>query len=328
MAVLYLTEQGAVLRKKSKTLVVDKGTEVLLEVPEFKVERVLIFGNIQITTQAIAFLFEHGIEASFFTINGKLKGKLTPLESKNVYLRLYQYKRYQQDDFKLNLAQRIVEGKIKNQIVLLQRYQRNHPENDFSLSIDKLHESIKTLYVKKKVSTVLGVEGAATAIYFQEFGRMFRKELKFDGRSRRPPKDPVNALLSFGYTLISNEILSLLSGMGFDPYIGYLHAIDYGRPSLALDLVEEFRHTIVDRLVLSLINKEVLSEDDFEEKDGGVYLKENSRKTFFLQYERSLQSQFSHEESQVTFRHLFKNQAQKLSNVILRNEQYIPFLLK
>jgi CRISPR-associated protein Cas1 len=328
MAVLYLTEQGAVLRKKSKTLVVDKSTEVLLEVPEFKVERVLIFGNIQITTQAVAFLLESGIETSFFTINGKLKGKLTPLESKNVYLRLYQYKRYQQEDFKLQLAQRIIEGKIKNQIVLLQRYQRNHPETDFTLSIDRLQEAIKTLLVKKKVSTVLGVEGAATAAYFEAFGRMFRKELKFDGRSRRPPKDPVNALLSFGYTLISNEILSLLSGMGFDPYIGYLHAIDYGRPSLALDLVEEFRHTIVDRLVVSLFNKEVFDVEDFEEKEGGVYLKENARKTFFLHYERSLQSQFLYEGTNVSFRHLFKNQAQKLSSTILKNEHYIPYLLK
>lgn len=328
MSVLYLTEQGAVLRKKSKTLVVDKAGKVLLEVPEFKVERVLIFGNIQITTQAVAFLLENGIETSFFTMNGKLKGKLTPLESKNVYLRLYQYKRYQQEEFKLNLAQGIIEGKIKNQIVLLQRYQRNHPEADFTQCVDRLQEAIKTLLVKKKVSTVLGVEGAATAVYFEAFGRMFRKELKFDGRSRRPPKDPVNALLSFGYTLISNEILSLLSGMGFDPYIGYLHAIDYGRPSLALDLVEEFRHTIVDRLVLSTFNKEIFDVDDFEEKDGGIYLNDNSRKTFFLHYERSLQQQFQYEGAEVTFRRLFKNQAQKLSQVILKNEQYTPFLLK
>ena len=328
MAVLYLTEQGAVLRKKSKTLVVDKAGEVLLEVPEFKVERVLIFGNIQITTQAVAFLLESGIETSLFTMNGKLKGKLTPLESKNVYLRLYQYKRYQQEDFKLNLAQRIIEGKLKNQIVLLQRYQRNHPEADFSQQIDRLQKAIKTLFVKKKVSTVLGVEGAATAAYFEAFGRMFRRELKFEGRSRRPPKDPVNALLSFGYTLISNEILSLLSGMGFDPYIGYLHAIDYGRPSLALDLVEEFRHTIVDRLVPSSFNKEVFDVEDFEEKEGGFYLKENSRKAFFLHYERSLQQQFQYESSEVNFRQMFKNQAQKLSQVILKNEQYTPFLLK
>jgi CRISPR-associated protein Cas1 len=328
MAVLYLTEQGAVLRKKSKTLVVDKAGEVLLEVPEFKVERVLIFGNIQITTQAVAFLLESGIETSFFTMNGKLKGKLTPLETKNVYLRLYQYKRYQNEDFKLRHAQRIIEGKIKNQIVLLQRYQRNHPEVDFTLSIDRLQEAINTLQIKKKVSTVLGVEGAATAVYFETFGKMFRKELKFDGRSRRPPKDPVNALLSFGYTLITNEILSLLSGMGFDPYIGYLHAIDYGRPSLALDLVEEFRHPIVDRLVLSSFNKEVFDAEDFEEKEDGVFLKENSRKTFFLHYERSLQQHFQYEDSEVNFRQLFKKQAQKLAQVILKNEQYSPFLLK
>jgi len=328
MSVLYLTEQGATLRKKSKMLVIDKAGAVLLEVPEFKVKKVLIFGNVQITTQAIAFLFQQGIETSFFTLHGKLKGKLTPLESKNVYLRLYQYKRYLDEEFKLRLGKGIIEGKIKNQIVLLQRHERNHPENDFSDSIARLHEAIKTLSDKIKISTIMGVEGTSSAIYFEAFGRMFRKAVNFERRSRRPPKNPANALLSFGYTLIYNEILSILSGMGFDPYIGYLHAIDYGRPSLALDMVEEFRHTIVDRLILSLFNRNVLTADDFEEKDGGVYLKETSRKTFFIHYEKHLQKTFSYEFTETTFRHLFKSQAQKLSHTIQKNEPYTPFLLK
>ena len=128
MAILYLTEQGATLRKESKRFIVEKEEQILLEVPEFKIDRVLVFGNVQITTQAIAFLLANGIETGFFTITGRLKGKLSPLESKNVYLRLFQYKRYLDEEFKLKLAKTIVDGKIKNQIVLLQRYQRNHPE--------------------------------------------------------------------------------------------------------------------------------------------------------------------------------------------------------
>jgi len=325
---LYLLEQGATLRKESKRFIVEKEEQILLEVPEFKIDRVLVFGNVQITTQAIAFLLANGIETGFFTITGRLKGKLSPLESKNVYLRLFQYKRYLDEEFKLKLAKTIVDGKIKNQIVLLQRYQRNHPETDFSADIKKLEECLHALPTKTRVSTVVGVEGFSSAVYFASFGKMFRKELGFETRNRRPPKNPVNALLGLGYTLVNNEILSMLSGMGFDPYIGYLHGIDYGRPSLALDLLEEFRNPIVDRFTLSLLNKEVLILDDFEEKEDGVYLKDNSRKTYFLHYEKYLQKPFIWEEKETTFRNLFQTQIQKIANTILKNEKYVPFLLK
>ena len=138
----------------------------------------------------------------------------------------------------------------------------------------------------------------------------------------------MNALLSFGYTLISNEIFRCFQAWVLILTSGTCNAIDYGRPSLALYLVEEFRHTIVDRLVLSTFNREIFDVDDFEEKYGGIYLNYNSRKTFFLHYERSLQQQFQYEGAEVTFRRLFKNQAQKLSQVILKNEQYTPFLLR
>jgi len=328
MAVLYVTEQGSVLRKESKRLVIEKEGKVLLEVPEFKVDRVLIFGNIQVTTQAISFLLERGIETSFFTISGRLKGKLSPLESKNVFLRVFQYKRYLDEEFKLNLSKIVIEGKIKNEVVFLQRYQRNHQEIDFSLPLKKLGECLNALSKKTKVSTVIGVEGFASSIYFEALGKMFRKELSFETRSRRPPGDPVNALLSLGYTLITNEILSLISGIGFDPYIGYLHGINYGRPSLALDLVEEFRHPIIDRLTLSLINKEVLNSEDFEEKDGGFYLEDKPRKDYFLYYEKYLQRKFSYEGEELNFRRLFQIQTQKMAKTIQEKVPYHYFLMK
>lgn len=328
MAVLYLVEQGAVLRKASRRLVVEKEDRTLLEVPEFKVERVMVFGNVQLTTQAVGFLLERGIETAFFTLGGQLKGKLSPLESKNIPLRLFQYKRHLDESFRTALAGRLVAGKIRNQVVMLQRFRRNHPEVDFSVPLLRLAQCLNALPRKNRVSTLLGVEGVATAVYFEAFGQMFRRELRFQGRTRRPPTDPANALLSLGYTLVGGEILSHLSGTGFDPYIGYLHGIEYGRASLALDMLEEFRHPVVDRLALSLLNREILGAVDFEARDGGVYLAGQARKTFFSHYEKTMTGTFVHGGVSTSFRKLFRVQARRMAAAIQREERYVPFLLK
>lgn len=330
MSTIYVVEQGAVLKKESKRLVIEKDGNILLEIPDFKIERILLFGNIQITTQAMKFLLESGIETSFFTIHGKLLGRLSPIESKNVILRMCQYERYKDEEFKLLLAKTIVEGKIKNAIVVIQKFARNHPEMDFNNSLKSLGCCLDELPRKTQVSSTVGVEGRASAIYFEAFGKMFRKELRFTTRSRQPPLDPVNSLLSLGYTLITNEMFSVTSAIGFDPYIGYLHEINYGRPSLALDIIEEFRHTIVDRLTLELVNKEILSLEDFEEKEGGIYLKDEPRKKYFLHYEKRMQENFQDVEfgEKVTYRRFFQLQAQRFSKTIQEKVAYKPFAIK
>jgi len=328
MSTLYLLEQGSKLCKESKRLIVEKDDKVLLEVPDFKIDRVFVFGNVQITTQVMAHLLEVGIDTSFFSFYGKLRGTLQPIKSKNIYLRMAQYERYYDNEFKLNFAKTIVEGKIKNQISFLDRYQRNHPEVNFSEYRGKLTESISSLKNKTQVSTVLGVEGYSSALYFEAFSKMTRGDLKFEGRKRRPPKDPINSLLSLGYTLITNEILSLTSGFGFDPYIGYLHRIDYGRPSLALDLVEQFRLPIVDRFTMSLVNKEIIDEEDFEKKDEGLYLKEKSRKEYFTQYEKYIMRSFKVNDVEVNYRKLFQIQTQKMMKTIQEKTPYQCYLLE
>lgn len=330
MGIIYLVEQGSVLKKESRRLVVEKEGKRLLEIPEFKIERVLIFGNIQITTQAVKFLLESGIETAFLTIYGKLIGKLTPIESKNVELRMTQYQRYQDEEFRLCMAKCIVEGKIKNSKVLLQKYQRNHPEIDFDQALRELDALIFELQRKEKVSSVFGIEGRASAVYFSSLGKMFRRELQFETRTKYPPLDPVNVLLSLGYTLITNEMLSIVSSIGFDPYIGYLHGIEYGRPSLALDLIEEFRFPIVDRLTLELINKQILSREDFEEKEGRIYLKESSRKEYFLQYEKRMQESFQNpdDKRESNYRKMFFHQAQKFAKSLRENVPYRSFSIR
>lgn len=330
VAILYLTEQGSTLRKESKRLIVEKEGKILAEIPEFKIEKVLIFGNIQLTTQAIKFLLESGIETSFLNIHGKLIGRLSPIESKNIELRMTQYKRFHDEDFRLQVAKSIVEGKIRNMKVVLQKYQRNHPEISFESFIEELDILLQELPRKERVSSVFGLEGRASATYYSCFGKMFRKELQFEFRTKHPPLDPVNALLSLGYTLITNEMLSAVVSIGFDPYIGFLHGIEYGRPSLPLDLIEEFRAPIVDRLVLEIVNKGILGAEDFERTEEGVYLKESPRKTFFTQYEKRMLETLQNPDdgTETNWRKLFTHQAQKFAKTLKEGLPYTPYQIR
>jgi CRISPR-associated protein Cas1 len=261
MATLYLTEQGSKLRKTSKRLVVEKYGDTLLEVPAHSIDRVLIFGAVQISTQAISFLLDAGIDVSFLSVHGRLKGKLTPLESKNVFLRLAQYDRYRDEEFRPMLARSILEAKLKNQRTIILRYKRNHSEADFSAELDTISHSISSLAQTKDISSLMGLEGAGSVAYFRCFSEMLADEFTFDKRTKHPPLDPTNALLSLGYVLITNEIGALAESAGFDPFIGFLHSLRYGRQSLPLDLVEEFRHPVVDGLVQTLVNIGSIKEE-------------------------------------------------------------------
>lgn len=331
MSTLYLTEQGAVLKKTSQRLLVEKDGSTLLEIPAFQVDRILIFGNVQVSTQAINFLLERGIDVSFLSTHGKLRGRLTSTESKNVFLRLAQYDRFKDEDFKLSFAKNIIRGKMKNQKTLLYRYQRNHPEVDFSDSIETIDQCLSQVGYKKQMESVLGLEGSATGAYFKSFSRMLRKGLGFEKREHRPSPDPVNALLSFGYVLITNEIDGILESLGFDPFIGFLHGIRYGRRSLALDLVEEFRHPVIDMFTVTLINLGVFKENDFfRTSDGGVRMERDALKRYFEHYEKRLERPFSEQttDQKVSLRKVFRHQAERLEKLILEGEEYQPFLVQ
>ncbi len=331
MATIYLTEQGSKLSKTSKRLVIEKEGQTLLEIPEFKVERVLIFGNVQITTQAMAFLLDNGIEVSFLSLYGKYRGRLSPVESKNAQLRIRQYQKHLDNEFKVSLAKAIVHAKLHTGRELLMRYARNHPEIDFSQDKIQMEACISQIEHKQSVNSVMGVEGAAASVYFEAFGKMLRKELRFEKRQRRPPKDPVNALLSLGYTLIGNEMHSVVCAVGFDPYIGFFHGIDYGRPSLALDLIEPFRHAIIDRFTLYLVNNHILSEKDFEDTgEEGVLLNDDARKRYFAEYEKYMtkEGESNLSDAKKGFRDLFKIQAHNLHDAIMGTHEFSSYLLK
>ena len=330
MGTIYLTEPGAVVRVSSRHIVVTKGKERLLQMPMIKVERILIFGNIQITAQAVNVLMDEGIEISYLSSNGRFRGKIQPAESKNVFLRIAQYERSLDEEFSASIARTIVEAKIHNGRALIKRYQRNYPEINFEDDLQSIENALIKLKTQKQVPGIMGIEGTATATYFKAFGKMFRGKLRFEKRTRRPPKDPVNAVLSFGYTLLTNEFFSLVTAHGLDPYIGFLHGLSYGRPSLPLDLVEEFRHPFIDRFTLSLFNNQVLTEDDFRVVENqGIYLKKPALKRYFEHYERRVRERFRlHEQAEESnFRQLFQRQVANITKKIMKYKdvEYKPF---
>ena len=178
----------------------------------------------------------------------------------------------------------------------------------------------------------MGIEGSAARDYFAAFGKMILGGFEFKGRVKRPPTDPVNAMLSLSYTMIFNEISSLLDGLGFDPYLGYFHSVDYGRPSLAADLIEEFRAPAADRLTLYLVNQKIFKHEDFHEnpKGGGIYFRRDALKRYFVEYEQMLNREFLHPVTQerTTMRKCFRLQAEKMAAVIQKGGSYIPFSLE
>jgi CRISPR-associated protein Cas1 len=331
MANLYLTEQGSIIRKTGDRLIVQKNKEILLDVQCNKIDSVLVFGNVQFTTQALHELFQHGIEMALLTRTGRLIGQLTSPTTKNIELRLEQFRKYQDEHFKFELSKIIVEGKIKNCLSLMAGFSYNHPEIDLKEEQGAMEATIRSLGNVSSIASLRGVEGTAARIYFSSFGKMILGEFTFEGRRKHPSTDPVNALLSLGYTLVFNEILSLLDGLGFDPYLGYYHDAEYGRASLASDILEEFR-ALVDRFALYLVNNRMVKQDDFfkNPQDGTVYLKREALKRYFTEYEKFLNHEFKHPETgeTATLRKCFKIQAEKLAGFIRGTKVYAPFRLE
>jgi len=269
MAVIYIREQGSVVRKRGSRLMVEKDGEALLEIPLRQTETVAVFGNIQVTTQALSELLERGIPLALYTRNGRLKGHLTPELSKNVMLRVSQYRVALDPAASLRIARSLVRAKLIDSAEMLDDYRAHYPSEELASACQSLRAAVSHASEAASNAELLGYEGSAAATYFAVFPGLIRADLPFPGRRKHPATDPVNALLSLGYTLAMNEIRALVEGCGLEPHLGFLHQLDYGRPSLALDLLEPFRASLVDRLTLRLINERILTASDFATRLSG-----------------------------------------------------------
>lgn len=324
MSVLYVKEQGACIRKKSECLVVSKGTDTLLQMPVANLNNIAVIGSVQITTQALYMLMTKGVDINYFTRSGKYLGCTAAEVSRNVFLRLAQYEVYHDLERRLDFARKIVDNKILNQISIIRGYSFQNTDYKRKADLEKMEEYRGKLFNKKTSNEVLGIEGICSNIYFGAFGRMFLCEFEFHGRNRRPPKDPINAIISLGYTFLTKEVSNALEAESFEMYLGFLHGIRYGRKSLALDMVEEFRQPVVDRLTIRLFNKRMITKYDFSMEDDQILLNEEGFKKFCKEFERWMTDK-SFSGNEMSFRSRIRAQVTRLKNSVQTGSEYSPW---
>ena len=259
--VVYVKTQGARIIKEGKHLLVKKGDATYHTLFTYKLKQLLLFGNIQVTHSALCQIMRNNIDTVFLTRYGRYLGRLAPLESKNVFLHKQQYHLLNDPVFGIRLARCIVAGKLANMATLLMRIKRSRNKPVAGNIAKQIHSLMPKLSQADSIDSIRGYEGRGSALFFEGFRYGFVGDTGFTKRVRRPPTDPVNSVLSLLYTFLMNRVYSAVRIAGLDPYPGFLHTIDYGRFSLVLDLMEEFRTIIADTLTLSLFNLKILQKE-------------------------------------------------------------------
>ena len=321
---LYLNTQGVRVGKSGAVLQVKEEKSILQEVRVGELCQVSVMGNVQVSTQAIQALCDAEVPICYFSMGGWFYGITTGLNQRNVFLRRSQFRLSEEEYFSLAVARRLTAGKIRNQRTLLQR---NHIEPK-AVTLAGLKEMAERAEAAKRIDELLGIEGNAARLYFGDFSGMIKTDdegsgaadmpFDFEGRNRRPPRDPVNALLSLAYSLLTKDLTVACYAVGFDPYIGFYHQPRFGRPALALDLMEPFRPLIADSAVLTAINTGMVTARDFVRAGGAVALTASGRKGFFRAYELRMDSLVTHPlfDYRVSYRRMLEIQARLLARVL------------
>ena len=331
---LYITRQKSYLHKERETIVVKLEKVKLGQFPAIGIANILCFGQVSVSPFLMGYCAEQNIGLAFYTEYGKFLARVQGRQTGNVLLRREQFRWADDESRQVAIARLIIAAKISNSRSILMREIRNHGDNTaLDDAIKRLASSLRRVKVAESHATILGIEGEAASTYFSVFNELLRKTgFIFNGRVRRPPTDPVNALLSYVYTLITHECSSALQGVGLDPYVGFLHQDRPGRASLSLDLLEEFRAPWADRFVLTLINRKQIQLKDFvTEASGAVRLTENARKTLLQAWQERKQTEILHPylEEQVPIGLLPHCQAMLLARHIRGDiEYYPPYLVK
>lgn len=343
MTALYVTEPGAAVRRDGRSLVVTLDADSdgragpapetrrrLAEIELHHLEAVMLFGRTHLTTDAAQACLRDGIAVAWFRRNGDYLGRLVPEAARSGDLRLLQYRAAIDEAERLAWARRIVAAKLANAAAVLRDVQSNrHGNPALAAAIADLARIGADAAAAESVSALLGVEGNAARVYFAGLAAGFRGDIGFERRRRRPPPDPANAMLSFGYVLLANLIAGLLEARGLDPAIGFFHELRPGRPGLALDLLEELRHPAVDRFVLRLANLKIMRPEMFEpdEEDvGGVRMTRDGLRQFLTAWEEHLDRPLRERAvgERLPLRAVLRRQVERLAADLRRGPAYEP----
>lgn len=287
---LYVTTPEAYISKDGQNIVISVKQEELFRIPSINVESIITFGYMGVSPGVMKLCSDSGISITFLSPNGRYISRVQGETKGNVLLRKRQYQLSDDDLWSLQVSQVMIGGKIQNYRNILRRYVRDYGDNDgISQAIKILEQSKRNVLISRDKTTLIGYEGIASNAYFEVLPILIlnqKNDFPFYGRSRRPPKDAVNAMLSFAYTLIASDVTAALETVGLDPYIGFLHTLRPGRASLALDMMEELRAYLGDRFVLSLINKKQITSKDFiSQGENGIVMTDKGKKIFITAWQ-------------------------------------------
>ena len=359
MSTIYLASDYGKLNKNGETLRLNHSDGSISIIQPYKTEQLVIIGNVEITSGALKLLMHKKIDVIFLNKNGRFEGKLQFQEGKNVYLRFKQYKLLEDENFKLGHCKSIVSGKLKNQYSYMQRIRREREvDKNFNKTIENMRVNIQKVESAESIDQIRGYEGIGSKYFFSIFKYNIIPEWAvFNGRSRNPPEDTVNAVLSFLYTLLSYKVESAIESEGLDCYVGYLHTLNYGRKSLIFDLMEEYRTPIADMLTASIFNLNILTEDDFEvvnfsktddehplienteeinesaiiDNKKGVLIKKPVLNKVITQFEKKLESNhfYQPDGKSVSFKYIIREQVKHFKRVLNGEEnEYKPLIIK
>ncbi|MBN2399425.1 MAG: type I-C CRISPR-associated endonuclease Cas1 [Candidatus Aminicenantes bacterium] len=336
---LFVTTDGAYIKKEGESIVVTAEKQVKLRLPIHNLNGIVCFGRVICSPALLGFCGQRGVAVSFLSENGRFLARVHGITSGNVLLRREQYRRAESHEQSAVIAKAFVFGKIFNCRTSLQRVLRDHPQisggEAVQAAINHLSALLEEVKNQNDLNVVRGSEGHAAQTYFSVLDHlvtMQKEDFYFRGRNRRPPRDNLNALLSFVYTLLLHDVLAALESVGLDPAVGFLHRDRPGRPSLALDMMEEFRPLIADRLALALVNLRQVQNNGFSKTEaGGVLMSDGTRKTVLVAYQKRKQEEINHPflEEQIPLGMLFFAQALLLARFLRGDlDGYPPFFWK
>ena len=326
MGTLYLTEQGATVTKTDGRLLVRKDGQILQEIPAIHIDQIVVFGNAHFTMPAVNFVLQQGIDVAYLSSHGTYRGRLQHAFAKDATLRQAQYQKANDPAFCLALARSLVGGKLHNALVFTQRQRRR--EAEVKTTVRFLRQTLHQLATAQSLDVVRGYEGSGAAAYFRAFRRFLKQDLGFQARLHHPPTDPVNVLLSLGYTLLYNQTFAAVNVVGLDPYLGFFHQTRHGHATLASDLMEEWRTLLVDSVVLSLINRSEISATDFRTHEGRIRLQPEGLSKFLKAYDARVRSSVLYPPTQQHLPYLrcIEMQVRQVAQVLTNQQSdYVPY---
>ena len=282
--ILFITEQGVKLTRQGYSLVAIKDGERILIYPLEQLQQLVVMGRIEISTALISALLVRGVDTVFLYQDGRFKGRLQGPTSKNIEIREAQFRQRQDPERCLHVSKQLIYAKIKNTVHMLRQTRRGVWEE----IRERVMTALRSVEYCRDLHTLRGIEGSFASLYFKYFPRLLNDAMDFKGRQKHPPPDPINILLSLGYTFLFNTLYGLVEAAGLDPYAGFFHQSRHGHPALVSDLVEPFRAPIVDQMVIALINNQIIKRDHFYQEENRWHIHTEALREFAVKYQKRL----------------------------------------